>query len=96
MTKTDGLEKDIRNYLKEELVRRRSRNPNYSIRAFANFLGISDSFLSKILRGKNLVSHAMLLELGKRLNLDATKLNKFGEVLKKTRAKKYRNRFMCL
>lgn len=47
---------DFRAYLGEELARRISVNPRYSLRAFARALKIQSSYLSKILRGERRVT----------------------------------------
>jgi hypothetical protein len=46
-----GPTPDIRTPLRAELSRRRAVNPRYSLRAFADWLGIDHSTLSQILRG---------------------------------------------
>ena len=43
-------------YLCDELDRRIERNPQYSLRAFARFLDIDASFLSKVLARKQVLS----------------------------------------
>lgn len=43
-------------YLRNEFLRRKQKNPHYSLRAFAGFLGIPSGRLSEILAGKRRVS----------------------------------------
>lgn len=43
---------DLASWLDQELLVRREKNPNYSLRAFANFLQIDASSLSKYISGK--------------------------------------------
>jgi transcriptional regulator with XRE-family HTH domain len=55
--------------LRNELNQRRAKNPRYSLRAFAQTLGISPSFLSKILAGKKSLGENTFLKLASRLSL---------------------------
>lgn len=55
--------------LREELNQRRAKNPRYSLRAFAQTLGISPSFLSKVLAGKKSLSEETFMKLASRLDL---------------------------
>lgn len=48
--------KDLAAFLKEELNRRQTRNPRYSLRAFAKHLEISPSQLSQMLSGKRIIT----------------------------------------
>jgi uncharacterized protein (TIGR02147 family) len=48
--------KQLGEFLKEELVRRQTRNPRYSLRAFARALEISPSQLSQMLNGKRAIT----------------------------------------
>ena len=41
-------------FLKEHFDKRKRKNPRYSIRSFAKFLGVESSTLSKILKGSGL------------------------------------------
>lgn len=56
--------------LKEELQKRKSKNPGYSLRAFAKSLGLSSSFVSKVLNAKKNVSRETALTIASRLNID--------------------------
>ena len=58
------------NLLKEELIKRQSRNKGYSLRAFSKMLGLSSSFVSKVLSGKKNLSEQTMLSVASRLNLD--------------------------
>jgi transcriptional regulator with XRE-family HTH domain len=46
------LESSLRKYLQQEFIRRKKRNPRYSIRGFARDLEIDATALSRILAGK--------------------------------------------
>ena len=61
---------DFRLELQNELVRRCKMNPRYSLRAFAKFLGVEPSFLSKLLNGKRAITPASLKRLAPRLGLN--------------------------
>jgi transcriptional regulator with XRE-family HTH domain len=85
---------EIRSLLRSELRTRRQRNPSYSMRAFAGFLGISYSFLAKILRGDRFVSKPMLEKMGKRLNVKETKLETFkNDLIKRRRDRRQKQKF---
>lgn len=61
---------DFRLFLQQELARRCARNPQYSLRAFANFLAIDHSTLSQLLRGRRAFTQATIQRLAARLGLD--------------------------
>lgn len=58
---------DYRTHLDQELKRRRSVNPSYSLRSFARTLGINPGFLSSVLNGKRSLSAPMALTLAQKL-----------------------------
>ncbi|MGC4051744.1 MAG: TIGR02147 family protein [Paludibaculum sp.] len=62
---------DFRLFLQQELARRCARNPQYSLRAFANFLGIDHSTLSQLLRGRRTFSKTAIHRLATRLGVDS-------------------------
>jgi uncharacterized protein (TIGR02147 family) len=64
-------------FLKEELKRRKVNNPGYSMRAFSKQLGLSSSFISKVLSGQKNISEETLLQISSRLNLDVNELDVF-------------------
>jgi transcriptional regulator with XRE-family HTH domain len=61
----------MRRILHEEFLRRRRRNPRYSLRAFARDLGVHHSTLSRILRGQQRPRTTGLTRFASRLRLDA-------------------------
>lgn len=67
-------------HLRDELGRRQGQNAKYSLRAFARSLGVSSSFLSKVMNGKKAVGEETFLNMALRLGLS-------GEVVEKYRAK---------
>jgi hypothetical protein len=60
---------NFRQMLQVELVKRRERNPRYSLRAFAAYLGTDHATLSQIIRGRRHLSPRMVRRLGGRLRL---------------------------
>lgn len=68
---------DFRTFLEQELSRRTSANPNYSLRAFARDLGVDSSFLSKLLNGKRSMTARTILSLAPRLPLANEEIQNF-------------------
>lgn len=66
-----------RSFLRAELSTRITKNPRYSLRAFALALNLSASMLSRVLRGEQNFSDAMACQVGETLGLDATSLEYF-------------------
>ena len=64
-------EPGFRAKLAEQFEARRERNPRYSLRAFAAFLGADHSTLSQILRGARRTPAGQLRSWGKKLGLGA-------------------------
>lgn len=61
-----------------EFQRRRQRNPNYSLRAFARDLRTDHATLSQILRGRRALSARMATAFGRRLGLETSTLAHVG------------------
>jgi len=59
----------IKNYLSEYFFKVQSKNPRFSLRAFAQKLGVSSSSLSEILRSKRKLSKSKALTFAKILRL---------------------------
>ena len=57
--------------LETEFELRRQRNPRYSLRAFARYLGTDHSTLSQILRQRRSLSPRTISKFGKQLRFDA-------------------------
>lgn len=72
---------DFISYLKNELINRCKRNPNYSMRSFAKFLGISSSFFSKLLLYKRSLTIKMFEQLQTRLNLTPVQYDYYLQML---------------
>jgi transcriptional regulator with XRE-family HTH domain len=59
----------FRERLQAELAARCERNPGYSLRAYANYLGIDHATLSQLMRGKRSMTEATVRRLGERIGL---------------------------
>jgi uncharacterized protein (TIGR02147 family) len=55
--------------LRKEFIRRRKINPNYSLRAYANFLDIDQSLLSKVMNGRRSLSDSLIEKLQAKLHI---------------------------
>ncbi len=79
---------EFRSYLQDELIRRCKKNPGYSLRAFARYLELDHSTLSRILNGNRDASPTMMSNISKKLGLTEKDLNGLlRPTLKITRAK---------
>jgi transcriptional regulator with XRE-family HTH domain len=67
----------FRRVLQEELARRCARNPRYSLRAFARYLGLDHSTLSQLLRGRRRFTSRTIERIGKRLSLTPDMITQF-------------------
>lgn len=65
----------IRYLLRQELMRRISRNSSYSLRAFARHLGINHATLSSLMSGKRKITLTTARRLGIALDLSPDELN---------------------
>ncbi|MGE3974294.1 MAG: TIGR02147 family protein [Bdellovibrionales bacterium] len=63
--------KDYRTFLKSELASRITKNPSYSLRAFASHLGISPAMLSLVLSGKKNLTSDTALRISTKLNFSS-------------------------
>lgn len=59
----------FRDFLRQQLAARCARNPQYSLRAFANYLGVNHSTLSQMLRGKRSLSPEAIAKFCDKLGL---------------------------
>jgi cyanate lyase len=58
-----------RQILKESFALKKEKNPRYSLRGFARFLGVDPTFLSKLMSGKLLLSLDQAEKMTKKLKL---------------------------
>jgi uncharacterized protein (TIGR02147 family) len=68
--------------IKLELDSRKSRNPHYSLRAFAQFLGMSSGALSEIIQKKRRLGLRKGLEVVEKLNLGPEEKDQFIDLLR--------------
>lgn len=68
---------DFKNYLQEELILRCKKNPAYSLRSFARTLGVSPSFLSKLLNGQRRITDKVFNKITTNLNLEPDFVSSF-------------------
>lgn len=69
----------FREHLRAELAARCTRNPQYSLRAFANYLGVHHSTLSQMLRGKRTITREAVEKFGFRLGLSEADVARFAD-----------------
>jgi transcriptional regulator with XRE-family HTH domain len=67
--------------LQEELQRRQADNRRYSLRSFARMLGLSSSFLSKLMNGKRSASKETFLKIASRLQLPDQEVSALSQSL---------------
>ena len=67
----------FRLFLQAELGRRCDKNPQYSLRAFAKYLGIDHATISQLLRGKRSLTLRTILKSGTRLGLDRASIDDY-------------------
>ena len=60
---TQVTKHDLGALLKQELSSRQAKNPQYSLRAFARFLNVDPSYLSKVLHGSRCFSDKTCQEI---------------------------------
>lgn len=60
---------NYRNFIKEEYDQRKQNNPNFSLRAYAKWLGISPAQASQLISGKRSLSRNMALKIADRIGL---------------------------
>lgn len=69
-------------FLQQELVRRCQANPRYSLRAFAKFLDVDPSFLSKLFNGKRAATPEIIRTFSRRLDVGPDKESQFLQLIK--------------
>lgn len=73
-----GAQHSFRERLQAELAARCERNPGYSLRAYANYLGIDHATLSQLMRGKRTMTEATVRRLGERIGLAPAELDAYA------------------
>lgn len=72
-----SVQQDFRKYIQSEFTQRLSKNPSYSLRAFAHQLGVNHATLSALLSGKRRFTRQRMRALGKSLGLSPAELGAF-------------------
>jgi len=70
----------FRQFLQEELATRCTRNPRYSLRAFARYLRLDHSTLSQLLRGRRRFTTRTVERIAARLSLAPAVITRFVEL----------------
>lgn len=65
---------DFRKILQQELTKKIAKNPNYSLRAFADYLEVSHATLSRVLTGKRNMSTKTIRKIANKLDLSPAQL----------------------
>jgi len=76
-------QQEVQNLLTSYFITASEKNPSFSLRAFANKLGISSSSLSEILRGKRRVSLKMAQQFLETLNAPVEELERIHRLFDK-------------
>lgn len=71
---------DYLKYFQEAYENRVSRNPSYSMRAFARDLGLATSTLTEIMKGKYGLSYDRAFKVAERMHLNETQSQHFAEL----------------
>lgn len=79
----------FRKYIQHEFAERSRKNPSYSLRAFAQKLGINHATLSTILNGKRKLTRETALRLGQQLGLSPSELDSLLIEEKQTSSLRY-------
>ncbi len=79
----------FKDYLQQEFLRRNRKNEKYSLRAFAQHLGMNHATLSGILSGKRAITEPTFRKLAPALNLSPHEMAHFLDSNPKTERKKF-------
>jgi uncharacterized protein (TIGR02147 family) len=77
-TTPQTAQRSFREHLQAELAARCERNPRYSLRAFASYLGMDHATLSQLLRGKRTMTVSTVRRLGERIGLAPEQIEEFA------------------
>ena len=80
-------ELDYRHIMRESLVARIKKNPNYSVRAFARDLGLSSAFLSQVLNGNRNLSEERSVHVARKMGLDPERSRLFLNLIRYSTSK---------
>ncbi len=80
---SSDIQHDVVSLLRERLRAAKSRNPRFSLRAYAKRLGVDHSTLSQVLRGRRGLSKRDLEAVGKRMGLSEQTIREYAQGAKK-------------
>ncbi|MEC9282533.1 MAG: TIGR02147 family protein [Bdellovibrionota bacterium] len=86
-----GIDQTHIDILKSNFQKKKQRNTRYSLRAYANFLGMDASSLSKVLKGQRNLPSSLGQQIVEKLDLDEAQKNVFYQSLVETRSKRIRD-----
>lgn len=75
---------NVSDLLKQELARRCQKNARYSLRAFANSLGLSSSFVSKLINGQRPLTAKVLDQLSGKIEIPPEQVLAFRQKINGT------------
>lgn len=78
---------DFKKILNRELESRMTRNPRYSLRAFAKDLKMAPAFVSDVLKGKRGLSRQSALKISKKLSLSVSESEHFCDLVESLHAR---------
>lgn len=73
-------------WLHETYIRKREKNPRYSLRAFAFHMGIPAGRLSEIINGKRALTDSILQKMTEKLNLNNDEVGHLRNLRKRWKA----------
>lgn len=76
---------EYRRIVKEELERRRSHNPSYSLRAFARDLELAPSRVSRVINGKEGFSRKSAEKTARLMGLGPEQIQNFCQLVEESR-----------
>jgi uncharacterized protein (TIGR02147 family) len=88
--------KSYRTFLREILVEKQKKNPRFSLRAFAQQLGIQPSFLSLVLNGKRDFSEETVGLIAEKLSLEPNQAREFSLLVRLEKVKNTNQRDQLL
>jgi uncharacterized protein (TIGR02147 family) len=88
--------KDFKSLLQEELLKRCRKNPSYSLRSFAKYLGIGHSALTEMLNGKRSITKKSMEKLGLTLGLAMSDIEAYQNTKMTTQAQKQQSSYQQL
>lgn len=85
MKDISAVEMDAGKWLLDQLLRKKEKNPSFSLRAFARQLGVSPALLSQVTRGHKVISERLAQRVVERLRLTEEETHAFLAVVNESR-----------